>query len=116
MNPHEMVERALAASSADDSVVLVSESSSANLRWAGNTLTTNGVMQTRDVTVISIAHQTKGSAAAVVSGTVASMEDAEKLVEQADISARNAEVSPDAAALVDAGTTSDFELPPEHTS
>ena len=57
MTPQEMLERALAASTADESVVLVSESSSANLRWAGNTLTTNGVMQSRDVTVVSIAHR-----------------------------------------------------------
>ena len=116
MTPQEMVERALAASTSDESVVLVTESSSANLRWAGNTLTTNGVMQGRDVTVVSIAHRDSGKAAAVMSGSVASMEDVNKLVEQADFSARSAEVSPDAAPLIDAGAAADFVEGVDNTS
>jgi len=116
MTPQEMLERALESSTADESVVLVSESSSANLRWAGNTLTTNGVMQSRDVTVVSIAHRSNGKAAAVVSGSVASAEDVEKLVEQADLSARTSEASPDAAPLIDAGVAQGFSEGPEDTS
>ena len=41
--PQEAVERALAAARSDDCVAIADETSSANLRWAGNTLTTNGV-------------------------------------------------------------------------
>jgi predicted Zn-dependent protease len=52
--PQETVERALAAARGD-TVVIADETSTANLRWAGNTLTTNGVSATRQLTVIAIA-------------------------------------------------------------
>src|SRR6266487_4466589 len=41
-SPQETVERALAAAKPGDCVVIAEETSTANLRWAGNTLTTNG--------------------------------------------------------------------------
>ena len=53
-DPQEAIERALAASRSDDCVVIAEETSSANLRWAGNTLTTNGVSRSRQLTVIAI--------------------------------------------------------------
>ncbi len=40
--PQDAVERALSSARCDDCIVIAAESSSANLRWAGNTLTTNG--------------------------------------------------------------------------
>ncbi len=39
-----LVEHALVTSTADDCIVIVRDRTSANLRWANNTLTTNGVM------------------------------------------------------------------------
>ena len=56
----DVVERALALSRADGCVVLVEESSSANLRWAGSTLTTNGAVRGRSVVVISIVGESVG--------------------------------------------------------
>ncbi len=53
MTPQELVEHALAASTADDCVVIVRDTTSANLRWANNTLTTNGQMSSRRATVVS---------------------------------------------------------------
>ena len=53
-SPQETVERALAAAKSDDCVVIAEETSTANLRWAGNTLTTNGVAGSRQLTVIAI--------------------------------------------------------------
>ncbi len=47
------VERALQASRSD-CIVIAEETSSANLRWADNTLTTNGVERSRRLTVIAI--------------------------------------------------------------
>jgi hypothetical protein len=41
-SPAETVERALAVARGD-CVVIAEDTSTANLRWAGNTLTTNGV-------------------------------------------------------------------------
>ena len=52
--PQEAVERALAAARSDDCVAIADETSSANLRWAGNTLTTNGVSRSRQLTVVAI--------------------------------------------------------------
>ncbi len=53
--PQSLVEHALATSIADHCVVIVRDHTSANLRWANNTLTTNGVMTEVSVTVISFA-------------------------------------------------------------
>jgi predicted Zn-dependent protease len=65
--PQETVERALAAARSDDCVVIADETSSANLRWAGNTLTTNGVSRTRQLTVVAISRDARGARAGVVS-------------------------------------------------
>ena len=51
----DTVERALAAAKpGGDLIVIADEHSTVNLRWAGNTLTTNGVAGTRSLTVIAI--------------------------------------------------------------
>jgi predicted Zn-dependent protease len=42
---------------ADETMVLVTDRSEASLRWAGNSMTTNGVSTTRSTTVISIVRQ-----------------------------------------------------------
>src|SRR5262249_4056236 len=65
--PQEAVERALAAARSDDCMVIADETSSANLRWAGNTLTTNGVSHSRQLTVIAINKGGEGTSAGVVS-------------------------------------------------
>ena len=66
----EVVERVLALSKAAGCVAIVEETSGVNLRWANNTLTTNGVMHAIDVTVIAF----QGAGNASVSGTAASPE------------------------------------------
>jgi predicted Zn-dependent protease len=67
MTPQETVERALAAARCDDCVVIADETSAANLRWAANSLTTNGVSRSRQLTVIAITRGTDGTRAGVVS-------------------------------------------------
>ena len=61
VTPQSLVEHALATSVADDTVVIVRDATSANLRWANNTLTTNGVMHGIQVTVIAFVHQAGGT-------------------------------------------------------
>src|ERR1022692_3789135 len=61
------VERALQAAGRGDCVVIAEETSSANLRWADNTLTTNGVQRSRRLTVIAIGAGRQGPAVGVVS-------------------------------------------------
>ena len=50
----QVVELALAAATVDETIVIVTDRADASLRWAGNSMTTNGVSTTRSVTVISI--------------------------------------------------------------
>ncbi|MCM3925201.1 TldD/PmbA family protein, partial [Frankia sp. AiPs1] len=57
---HEIVERALALSRADGCVVIATESSSVNLRWATNTLTTNGASRDRSITIVSVVGRSFG--------------------------------------------------------
>ena len=45
------------AGGADETIVLVTDQAEASLRWAGNTMTTNGVSVTRTTGVVSIVRQ-----------------------------------------------------------
>ncbi|TFV70317.1 TldD/PmbA family protein [Blastococcus sp. CT_GayMR19] len=94
----EIVERALAASTADDQITFVVESSEANLRWAGNSLTTNGAMRSRSVVVISFVDGGKGMAAGTVSRT--GTPDIGALVAASEQAARDAGPAEDAVPLV----------------
>ena len=114
--PHELVERALAASTADDCVVIAEETSSANLRWANNTLTTNGVSEWLSVTVISLVDGGAGRAAAALTRDVSQWPAIQALVADADAAARRAGPADDAAPLVTAGADQDWHEPPEPTS
>ena len=60
--PQETVERALALSKADGCVVIATERTETNLRWANNTLTTNGEMRSRRLAVISLVNGSAGTA------------------------------------------------------
>ena len=66
--PQQLVEHAIDSSTADDCVVILQASSSANLRWANNTLTTNGVMLATDATVISFVGAATGSVSGSAEG------------------------------------------------
>jgi predicted Zn-dependent protease len=92
-----MVEKALELSRADGCVVLADEGSTANLRFAGNTLTTNGVARSSRLTVISISGESVG----VVSRSAVRPEQLEGLVAAADRAAREAQPAEDARPLLD---------------
>ena len=98
--PQQLAEKALAFSRADGAVVLVEESSTANLRWANNTLTTNGVAANRRVTVVSTVQGTEGAAAAAVSQAGVDADTLEALVRASEQAARDAGPAPDARPLL----------------
>ncbi|MFF4227366.1 metallopeptidase TldD-related protein [Streptomyces abikoensis] len=98
--PHELVERALELSRADGCVVIAEERSTANLRWAGNALTTNGVTCGRDVTVIATVDGARGTASGVVSRSAVTAAELEPLVRAAEAAAREAGPAEDAQPLV----------------
>ena len=96
--PQELVERALAASTADGQVAYVVESSEANLRWASNSLTTNGAMRNRQVVVISFVDGGAGMAAGTVART--GTPDIAELVAASEQAARDAGPAEDVMPLV----------------
>jgi predicted Zn-dependent protease len=101
MTPQETVERALAAARCDACVVIADERSSANLRWAGNTLTTNGVSRSRQLTVIAIsAAAGNGTSAGVVSRAGVRADQIEDVVRAAEQAAAQSSPAEDARALV----------------
>ncbi|MDI9887953.1 metallopeptidase TldD-related protein [Streptomyces sp. HNM0645] len=115
--PHEIVERALELSTADGCVVIADEHSSANLRWAGNTLTTNGVTRGRTLTVIATADGAQGTASGVVSRSAVTAADLEPLVRAAEAAARAAGPAEDAQPLVSGvPAAGDFTDAPAETS
>ncbi|MFI1177443.1 metallopeptidase TldD-related protein [Streptomyces melanogenes] len=117
VKPHEIVERALALSTADGCVVIADEHSSANLRWAGNALTTNGVTRGRTLTVIATVDGAQGTASGVVSRSAVTADDLEPLVRAAEAAARGAGPAEDAQPLVEGvPVAADFTEAPAETS
>ncbi|GGQ75942.1 metallopeptidase TldD-related protein [Streptomyces althioticus] len=116
--PHEIVERALELSRSDGCVVIADEHSSANLRWAGNALTTNGVTRGRTLTVIATVDGAQGTASGVVSRSAVTVDELEPLVRAAEAAARGAGPAEDAQPLVTGVAPSpEFtEAPAETTS
>ncbi|MGO9927859.1 MAG: metallopeptidase TldD-related protein [Mycobacterium sp.] len=107
-----VLEEAVKLGRADETIVLVTDKVEATLRWAGNSMTTNGVSVSRSLTVISIVRQ--GDSAQV--GTVVSAEVDPRvisgLVAASQEAARSAPEAGDAAPLLaDAGEPADWDAP-----
>ena len=119
--PQELAERALELSRADGAVVLVDENTTANLRWANNTLTTNGMSGTRRVTVISTVRGAQGVSAAVVTRSGVDLGTLEALVRESERAAQEAGPAEDAQPLLGsadagAGGSSAWDREPGATS
>ncbi len=116
----EVVERALQMSGTDGCVVLAEESSETNLRWASNTLTTNGVMRGRQLTVIATHGAREGTATGVVSRSNVGLDQVEAVVRAAENAARTGRPAEDARPLVTPeqvpGSGDGFADAPEETS
>ncbi len=138
--PQTVVERALAASKSDGCAVLVEEISQAEVRFANNTTTTNGVRRDRRVVVVSFRLAAGPSGAGGSAGTggavgeaptsvgVASASgvvDVEELVRASESEAAGASPAEDAAPLLEphgpdaaegGAAAADFDEPAELTS
>ena len=110
LSPQETVERALAAAKSGDCVVIAEETSTANLRWAGNTLTTNGVAGSRQLTVIAIDRRADGAATGVVSRAGVRPDQIEDVVREAEHAAAEATPAEDAGELAGAGEPDPFGI------
>ena len=115
LHPAEAVEKALASSTADACVVLASVTHTANVRWANNTLTTNGVTTSNDVTVISIVGGGEPRASSV-SRTGIDDTALTELVEISLAEARETLPAEDAATLLGSPAADDFGIDPGELS
>jgi predicted Zn-dependent protease len=109
----QVVEEALAASTSAACVVIVDELFDANVRFANNTMTTNGVRRDRRVTVVSFAESPSGMRAGVASAS-GPVEPA-GLVAAAESEAAGASPAEDASPLEPTGADPAFAAPPETT-
>ncbi|MGH3342252.1 MAG: metallopeptidase TldD-related protein [Carbonactinosporaceae bacterium] len=117
MTPQETVERALALSKSDGCVVIADQTTTANLRWANNTLTTNGFTSRRALTVVATVDGATGTSAGVVSRTGVTHDDLEALVRSAEQAARDNAPAEDARPLVAARDVDPrWDDPPAETS
>lgn len=108
----DLVEAALAVARADGTVVLVTESSEATLRWAGSSMTTNGVATSRSWSVVSVVGASVG---VVTSGSVDGA-DVEDVVRASEAAARASGDARDATALVTgSGAPADWSTPAAST-
>ena len=115
-SPQELVEHALKTTTSDGCAVIVHDSTSANLRWANNTLTTNGVMHDVSVTVVAFHGHGEATAAGSVSSTASSTEQVTRIVEQADAAARASSPAEDANDLPEGDARDDWFDPSGTTS
>ena len=114
----ELVEHGVAAAGAagaDGCIVLIEETSHADVRFALNTTTTNGVHRARSVTVVAVAGRSAGTARQT---GVVGLDGVAEMVTAALADARAAPPAEDACALVEPSETvaaRDFSLGPEET-
>jgi len=120
LTPQRIVETALGVSDADGCIVVVNSSSSANIRWANNTVTTNGVAQELSWFVVAVV----GGAAATVAGSASDAASAESVgavvsaAHDAAVAASRLGPARDAQPLVEptSGVAGDFADGPADTS
>lgn len=115
--PHEVVERGLALSRAHSCIVIVSDASQADVRFACNTVTTNGVRDSRRVSVASFVESPGGVAVGVASRSGAGdAQEIEDLVSASEADAQKAGPADDAYALIGAEKEDvSFSEPPVST-
>jgi predicted Zn-dependent protease len=109
-SPQDAVERALQCATCDHCVVIAEETSEANLRWAGNTLTTNGVSASRQLTVIAICRDGAAARVGVVSRAGVGAAQVGDLVAEAEKAAAESSPAEDAEPLP--GPAADSGLDP----
>ena len=99
ISAQDLVEKILARSTTDDCIVVVNDKTQANLRWASSTLTTNGVIQLRSVTVIAFVAMSGSMASGAVTRTNVNEGDIDSLLAEASAAAQAAGAAEDFAPL-----------------
>jgi len=103
----QVAELALQAATVDETIVIVTDSSDASLRWAGNSMTTNGVSTTRVITVISIVRKGNTSHTGTIRTSDVNPAAIGAVVAIAEHAARAAPEARDSAPVLSGGGTPD---------
>ncbi len=111
ISAQDLIEKITSTATCDDCIVVVQDKTQANLRWAASTLTTNGVITQRSVTVIAFVAVEGGMAAGGVSRTDVAFADIEKLLEEAVAAAKAAGPADDYAPLATDLSIGDWHAP-----
>lgn len=122
--PQQLVDDVLAAGRTTHTLAIVDVTSTVNLRWAANSLTTNGVTTSTTVTVVAFAGAGSGGTAesalttGVVTATIGDRDEIADLVARAEHAALTAEPAADAEPLLGTGSDgpTDWDAPPRATS
>jgi predicted Zn-dependent protease len=107
----EALERVMSLSKADGCIAIGSESSNANIRWANNTSTSNGIAETASLTVISIVGRRVG----MVSRNHFPEDLLETVVRESEQACEGKPEAADFVPLVSGGQASDWDSPHEPT-
>ena len=103
ISPQQVIDIALGAAArrgrADETIVLVTDRIAASLRWANNSMTTNGVSTARSTTVISIVRQGDTARAGSLTSSEVDPSLIEGLVAASQAAAVSAPEARDAAPL-----------------
>lgn len=117
MIPAQDVVEAVLASAArtsrcDETIVIVTDRSEASLRWAGNSMTTNGVSTSRSTAVISIVREGDTARVGAIRSSVVDPDAIDALVAAADKAAHTAPAAHDGGPLLTgAGEPADWGDP-----
>lgn len=117
MIPSQDVVEAVLASAArtsrcDETIVIVTDRSEASLRWAGNSMTTNGVSTSRSTAVIAIVREGDTARVGAIRSSVVDPDAIDALVAAADKAAHTAPAAHDGGPLLTgAGEPADWGDP-----
>ena len=111
ISAQDLVEKIISSASCEDCIVVVKDKTQANLRWAGSTLTTNGVIQERSVTVIAFVAVDGGMATGGVTRTDVTLADIPSVLAQAISAAKASGKAEDYAPLATNISIGDWAAP-----
>lgn len=115
MRAQDLIEKIIAKASCDDCIVIIKDKTQANLRWANSTLTTNGVIQERAITVIAFVANSGGMSVGALTRTHLDEGDIDSILSEAIALAKSSAPSADYAPLARDLALGDWSAPAAQT-
>lgn len=111
ISAQNLIDKVTSKANCDDCIVIVRDKTQANLRWANSTLTTNGVIQERSVTVLAFVSTGGTMAAGGVTRTNVDEADIDSLIAEAISAAQASGPADDYAPLARDLAMGDWNAP-----